>query len=101
MQFCKTVIANGNFFELSDTLNIRALQTKLVSFWDGVCWYDPTQHQCNGKKNQINDLESSWKKRNIGRHSWTAFWTVKKEYLIINFDFISEKPCTSPVTNII
>ena len=23
---------------------VRAPQTKLVSFWDGVCWYDPPQH---------------------------------------------------------
>ena len=42
--FSKTVIAKGHFFGLFDTLNIRALQTKLVSFSDGVWWYDPTQH---------------------------------------------------------
>ena len=26
---------------------VRALQTKLVSFWDGVCWYDSTQQRIN------------------------------------------------------
>ena len=35
----------GHFFELFNTLNIRALQTKL--FWAGVWWYDPTQHHTN------------------------------------------------------
>ena len=56
MQFYKKVIAKGLFFELFNAeirsssylwfnaLNIRAFQTKLVSFRDEVCWYDLTHH---------------------------------------------------------
>ena len=47
MQFCKTVIDKVHIFEKFNTLNIRALQTKIGIFGDGVCGYDPTQHQKN------------------------------------------------------
>ena len=42
-----TVITKGHIFELFNTLNIRALQTELGSFWHGVWWYDPTLHHTN------------------------------------------------------